>query len=544
VKNNRLGEVLQKRVLGKNGGNPAGWYFLLIMFFLIWIAGCTAVTVSTDENITDCRELWKIMDEAIDREGAGDGSVARIEGFDYLRVDRFLLALAKQADSTRKQRVLIEKMRRLDLQHRYRELEFLSDEAWSGFTAQGYPVDEGVFKRQAASCSVSFMQHDRQDPDYFNRVMEKVDVNQDYSLLYRTLGLYPLTRLYVDHRIDQHHQDHPVKVDTVMPELARVIEPPLGRKMSLRQMTRILKNSRLKPFLDFRVAEQDLRDLVCFYAPVFQLGGDSFGRIVSGGEKGWQVDEHDPVVYYYLSQAILQDIPVLQINYVVWFNARREPAPWFTAGYFDGVTVRVTLDWQGRPLVYDSIANCGCYYFGVRNDMLLAEKHPQDADFQPYFAGLLPEISFENHFNVQIEKGSNLVLGVSSVSLHGESGRYTLVPYDGLEKYSKQMPRKFFNQRGIVENTERTERFFLFPMGIPNVGAMRQRGRQPITLVGQAYFDDPYLFDSVFVLKEEWPARKKLVKKTKKKQSNLQRRVESGKAISPPGRQNQKTMYW
>jgi hypothetical protein len=35
-------------------------------------------------------------------------------------------------------------------------------------------------------------------------------------------------------------------------------------------------------------------------------------------------------------------------------------------------------------------------------------------------------------------------------------------------------------------------------MGIPDIGSMRQRGHHAIRLVGQAYFDDPLLFEKSF----------------------------------------------
>jgi len=52
-----------------------------------------------------------------------------------------------------------------------------------------------------------------------------------------------------------------------------------------------------------------------------------------------------------------------------------------------------------------------------------------------------------------------------------------------------------FNPRGIVSGSERPEPYFFFPMGIPDVGAMRQRGRQPITLIGRAHYDDADYLD-------------------------------------------------
>jgi len=41
----------------------------------------------------------------------------------------------------------------------------------------------------------------------------------------------------------------------------------------------------------------------------------------------------------------------------------------------------------------------------------------------------------------------------------------------------------------------------MFSMGVPDIGAMRQRGHHAIALIGRAHFDDPNLFNIYFKLK-------------------------------------------
>lgn len=60
-----------------------------------------------------------------------------------------------------------------------------------------------------------------------------------------------------------------------------------------------------------------------------------------------------------------------------------------------------------------------------------------------------------------------------------------------------------FNENGIVPGTERAERWLLWPMGIPNVGAMRQWGHHAIALLGRRHFDDPGLLDGLFRVKSD-----------------------------------------
>ncbi|MDA3970311.1 MAG: hypothetical protein PF442_03070 [Desulfobulbaceae bacterium] len=519
-----------------------GCLFIVALLLSFFTAGCATISPVPPKISGECQALWHSMEDVITREKVRDSYAPLLDGYDYLRADRFLLALGQLAHSSREEHALIEQMRVLDLQRRYLELEFLSDSALADLIPDGTIADEGVFKRHVASCSAELLQADRRDPDYFHKVMKAVNTDQDYSTLYRILGLYPVTQLYVGHRIKVYEDEHPVLVGAQPLAVKRIIEPRAGRPLSAKRIELILRNGRLKPFLNFQFAEQELDDLVRHYSPVFELGGDSFGRISKSGAR-WQVDEHDPVVYYYLSHALIQGIPALQINYVIWFNERREPAPWYTAGHLDGMNVRVTLDWQGRPLVYDSIGNCGCFYFGLLNDDLVVQKPQGHTGFSPRIAGLLPRIEPSNHLSVQVESGSNRVVGVATRSLDDENQKYRLLPYALLERHSGELQTKFFDEDGYVDDTSRLERYFLFPMGIPNIGAMRQRGRQPITLVGRAYFDDPYLLADILVVKAEVPAKNKLLKSRKKRQSNLQRRVEAGKSMSRPGRSRRTDKY-
>ena len=77
---------------------------------------------------------------------------------------------------------------------------------------------------------------------------------------------------------------------------------------------------------------------------------------------------------------------------------------------------------------------------------------------------------------------------------------YTLVPEDDLR--SLPMPtgerRSAFGNDGLMLGTERLERFFFWPMGIPSAGAMRQWGNHATAFVGERHFDDADLFERRF----------------------------------------------
>lgn len=77
---------------------------------------------------------------------------------------------------------------------------------------------------------------------------------------------------------------------------------------------------------------------------------------------------------------------------------------------------------------------------------------------------------------------------------------YRLEPYEQLEMLprSENTYESMFNSRGIAKDSERIEFLIFFPMGIPDVGSMRQRGHHAIKMVGRSYFEDPDLFDNNF----------------------------------------------
>jgi hypothetical protein len=60
--------------------------------------------------------------------------------------------------------------------------------------------------------------------------------------------------------------------------------------------------------------------------------------------------------------------------------------------------------------------------------------------------------------------------------------------------------RSAYGPEGIVAGSERAERFFFWPMGIADPGAMRQWGRHATAFVGERHFDDADLLEKRFDL--------------------------------------------
>jgi len=161
----------------------------------------------------------------------------------------------------------------------------------------------------------------------------------------------------------------------------------------------------------------------------------------------------------------------------------------------------VTLSSEGKPLLYDSMHNCGCYHQFFPTSGVRPKTRVQTLDEQAFIPSSAPGL----------QAGQRLVLRIAPTSHHIES-IYADSRDQGLRQlewrnYSelRSLPwpeggrRSLFRpDTGLVSGTERGERWILWPMGVPSAGAMRQWGHHATAFVGRRHFDDPYLMQEAF----------------------------------------------
>ncbi len=501
----------------KNGG-------LLVVGTLVFVllAGCGVKDVSWQSAYEDerCQQLWSESETGILQGQVADSATVRVQGFPYLRSNRYLEALADRAAGEQERHHVLEQMRLLDLDKRLLEHSRIPGHSLAvlGGASAEPPVS---VRKELNRCSTQLLQEDRSRQGFFEEVRLGVDMDRDYSLWLRSVGLYPLTSLLVDY-IAQNAKEEMVD------QLSRPVLPGAGEAFvtfrpvpasspSLPKVSELLRQGRDNPLLSLNLADQDLLGLAREFAPLLTIvdggGQDRFGRIVRSLDT-FAVDVHDPVVYYYFSQTFVQGIPALQINYAIWFAQRTAPAPWFEQGALDGLIFRVTLNWQGRPIFVDVALQCGCYHFVLFDANLVSGTLSEPRGFLPLIGGRLPDLQEAEHLQFRINSGWHQIGQVSAALPLVKQPTYQLLPYEGLEYFEHgSAVVSLFDKEGRVPGTNRLERFFLFPMGIEKVGAMRQRGRQPITLIGRAYFDDPHLFDNAFGYHAPLPGIAELISK-------------------------------
>ena len=87
-------------------------------------------------------------------------------------------------------------------------------------------------------------------------------------------------------------------------------------------------------------------------------------------------------------------------------------------------------------------------------------------------------------------------------ALIGERSTYTLRPYAELLTLDdgRGGTRSLFAEDGIVDGSERTERWWLWITGVWEPGAMRQWGRHATSFVGRSHFDDARFLEQNFVV--------------------------------------------
>ncbi|HSO07379.1 MAG TPA: hypothetical protein VLW45_09060, partial [Pelomicrobium sp.] len=234
-----------------------------------------------------------------------------------------------------------------------------------------------------------------------------------------------------------------------------------------------------------------------------QTDDDRIGDPVVRLHHPWPaIDTRIPVVYAYLSHARFGGDTLLQLNYVNWFPARpRQGQTDLLGGPIDGITWRLTLANDGTVLIADAMHNCGCYHLFYPSARLAPRERAGEWVEEAFVPQRLPPLGAGERYALRVESVTHYVQRVVAIDAAGSAIAYRLDDYDRLRAIplAEGGHRGLFRPGdGIVPGSERPERAFFWPMGVPEPGAMRARGRHATAFVGRRHFDDPYLFERSF----------------------------------------------
>jgi hypothetical protein len=469
--------------------------------------------VAADRH-AQCREVFRLVDEAVAEAGVRDGMSARVAGFPYLRASRFLASYAnEELDDAQ----FSEWLRRLAaLAARSYGVELANLPAGSGESLsralQGLGAQYAQPLPALTECARRLAAADRAEPGRLSELRRAVSVPDDYVTWQRVAGLYWLTRAPFASGIDDWHEDvrrvfaQPLEALPVSGEL-KAYAPPPGRVPAAEvaaMLERTSDNALGVP--EPRGAALDA--LFATFAPEFVV--DTAGDADVPGELGWRDDgaagivSRLPVVYRRVSHARYGGRPLLQLNYWMWFPERPKGAGWdILAGRLDGLLWRVTLAPDGEPWVFDTIHPCGCFHLFFPTARAAPRARPDSLDETGFVPQALPRVEAGTRIALRLESGTHYVQRVLVGGPAAQrAARYAFADDDTL----RSLPlagggrRSAFRPDGIIAGSERGERWLFWPMGVPEPGAMRQWGRHATAFVGRRHFDDPGLLERYFTL--------------------------------------------
>jgi hypothetical protein len=462
-----------------------------------------------------CTQMYAALDRAVASGQVSDAMAARVEGFPYLRVDRFLASFRAEPLAGAAFDQWVEAMAAMDRAARGIEFANLPAAApralRTELAAQG--LAEAVPSWLLEGCAAALRERDLVDDAARARLREAASVPDDYVEWMRIVGLYPVTAAGFAIGARWYEADtraaFAVPVDQIpVRGMLRAYRPRVDRLLSRAEVAAILGQASANPLRipDPSPADQDA--LFATFAPVFIVdehdGNDRIGRPVWGADGLPGVDTEAPVIFTRVAQARVGRDALLQLVYSAWFPARTPAGPAdIFAGRLDGIIWRVTLAADGTPLLFDSIHSCGCYHWFFPTPRLTALAPTPTIDEDALIPQQLPRIDATARVALRVESGSHYIRRVlvdAPLPAHGVA--FAFAPDDSLR--TLPLPgggtKNLFGPDGIVPGTSRGERFLLWPLGVLDPGAMRQWGRHATAFIGRRHFDEPFLIERYFVV--------------------------------------------
>lgn len=486
---------------------------------LVLLSGCASLERPFDAHleapsaqVRECARWYAALDQAVDQAGVRDAQYARVAGFPYLRVDRGLSALrGRAAQSAAAYAAYVQRLSELDLEARTHEIRNLPREALERLPGLTPEVPRTVPVQRTRDCARVLRDLDLARPQTRPLVLERATVPDDYSMVARIVGLYPLTRLFFASGVRRWEEDARAAfrlAPQAEPGAVRYAPPPPTRAMPRRSVAALLARANFDPLGQAQLSGRELADIAAVYAPSFEIAiagdYDRFGRMQwRRGAQAPDLDAAEPAVYVQLAYTHYGETLLLQLVYTIWFTERpASGAVDLLAGRLDGITWRVTLAPDGEPLLYDAMHPCGCYHMFFPTPRARPRPAPDALEEWAFVPLSLPRVSEGERPLLRLESATHYIQGVSLVRGGDSLTRYAFHPYEELRSLPRPNgeSRSLFGPDGLVPGTERLERWLFWPMGVPSAGAMRQWGRHATAFVGRRHFDDADLVARRFEL--------------------------------------------
>lgn len=443
------------------------------------------------KDYRNCRAEYAAMDARVDAAGVGDASYYRVPGYPYLRTDRTLASFAQEVKTLEEVGGWIRRMRETDQDAREFEYRNL-----------------GMSMQQAASQRDRFLNCGRtlaviefvDEPEEYARLLTKVPPRDEYSAAQRALGLYPLTASAMRTRIEARQQALNQAYAKPLDQLAASAPLKLWKARPEADLSLVAIDFRkvLPDELGFPgFTDSTFRALAEYHAPQLWIETASEADVPAVPTltpQGPSADPSEPQAHYHVTFARLGGMPVMQFNYLFWFKGANAEMP------LDGFIWRVTLDQKAQPLLYESLHTSGRDHRWYPVQPLVQRERNGDAQGIPVIA---PQPAPARLPTLRVIAGTHEILRVvDSSSVPADAAQtFAIRRYEDLLAMPAPQggTRSLFGPDGLVPGPHGPDPIGGYASGIREPGALRQLGRHPITPVGRAHFDDPYLLESVFV---------------------------------------------
>lgn len=467
------------------------------LLLMLALGGCASVDpyaaapmmqhLERDDAVGYCARLFADVDRRVDLLGVRDAEAPRVEGFPYLRVDRFSAALAGRAHDKAQQDAWHTRLQQLDEIGRAAEL---SNAALS--------IDD--LPRCRALLATA-------DAEGSHKLMLAAKVPDNYSIAMRTVGIYPLARLPFAAGVSRWQ----AKTRSVFATPIEAL-PVRGQLQTYVPRERTLvKNAPSAPdALGVPVfSRAALSALVTRHAPELQVdvtaAYDVPGALALHEDDRVTLDSTSPVAYTRLTYAMIGGLIHPQLVYTFWFSERPSRGEFdLLSGKLDGLVWRVTLDSSGDALVYDSMHACGCYHLFFPTDKVAARELPATLDESMFVPQKIGRVTPDQKIRLRIESGTHYLQRVQVApgtdAPATDSVTYALQDERTLTVLARRAggTRSAYGADALIAGSERAERWLFWPMGIKSAGQMRQWGHHATAFVGRRHFDDPLLLGAYF----------------------------------------------
>ncbi|NGN98692.1 hypothetical protein G5S52_13870 [Grimontia sp. S25] len=316
----------------------------------------------------------------------------------------------------------------------------------------------------------------------------------------RVVGVYPVATLVAEGQIEDEQERIKADFGRTLKHPFRYGEPPTH--LTPQKVKAMFEEASRYSSLQWPLLTSDESEaLLDRFSPLFVVEtlspNDIPGALTLDGQDRILINTQTPVIYRSVTYTRFHGKVLPQLNYALWFPARTAKGhidPY--AGEFDAVNVRITLGEDGAPLILDSIHQCGCYHmvYALSPTLWFTERD----DEKPIQNYLFPTTD-NGRFEISLTGGEHMISAIHvtdniqpDITLQAREIKETLMLSD-----STGMRQSPFDEFGILEQSLRGERWFLWPFGVRSPGAMRQHGQHAIAFIGERHFDDAFILETL-----------------------------------------------